>query len=360
MAFTHRLLRTSGGVVELRLLGARSFQASRTAIPRRELHYKLPQFSPRPSTNLLNPRNSPQARRILQSTLGPLSVPYSTKSGKKPGTWRTLGSVLRNNIYFRTIVVLVVCGTIYYYISHIETVPGSSDGRRRFMVGTADAVTRQCLVKYALLKKEWKDKLLGLEDERTRRVHRVLERLIAANHLEKGVLGGKWEVMVVDSLESEQLVVSILPGSKVILNTSSITFCTHDSELAQLISHQLAHVLLEHRRESMSHFSIYTPIMWILITLDWKMLVGQLFILGGLDFFVLGKAAQAREFEADRLGMILAAKAGYDPSAAIEVWGKLDRLEERLLSDCSTLSAKHLRERIDAMVSLQPEMEKKM
>ena len=40
----------------------------------------------------------------------------------------------------------------------------------------------------------------GREDERTRRVHRVLERLIAANHLEKGVLGGKWEVMVVDSL----------------------------------------------------------------------------------------------------------------------------------------------------------------
>ncbi|KAH6668537.1 hypothetical protein B0J14DRAFT_168798 [Halenospora varia] len=227
------------------------------------------------------------------------------------------------------------------------------------MVGTADAVTRQCLVKYALLKKEWKDKLLGLEDERTRRVHRVLERLIAANHLEKGVLGGKWEVMVVDSLESEQLVVSILPDSKVILNTSSITFCTHDSELAQLIAHQIAHVLLEHRRESMSHFSIYTPIMWILITLDWKMLVGQLFILGGLDFFVLGKAAQAREFEADRLGMILAAKARYDPSAAVEVWGKLDRLKDRLLSDYSSF-AKHLRERIDAKVSLQPEMEKKM
>jgi Zn-dependent protease with chaperone function len=221
------------------------------------------------------------------------------------------------------------------------------------MVGTADAVTRQCLVKYALLKKEWKDKLLGLEDERTRRVHRVLERLIAANHLEKGVLGGKWEVMVVDSLsefygstrasrankkslESEQLVVSILPGSKVILNTSSITFYTHDSELAHLIAHQIAHVLLEHRRESLSHFSIYTPIMWILITLDWKMLVGQLFILGGLDFFVLGKAAQAREFEADRLGMILAAKAGYNPSAAVEVWGKLDRLKDRLLSDYSS------------------------
>jgi hypothetical protein len=97
-----------------------------------------------------------------------------------------------------------------------------------------------------------------------RRAHRVLERLTAANHLEKGVLGGKWEVMIVDSLgefygstrtnranekslESEQLVVSILPSSKVILNTSSITFCTHNSELAQLISHQIAHVLLEHR-----------------------------------------------------------------------------------------------------------------
>jgi hypothetical protein len=124
MAFAHQLLRTSGGVVELRLLGARSFQASRTAIPKRELHYKVPQISPRPSINILNPRSSPQARRILQSTLGSLSIPYSTKSSKRPGTWRTLGSIFRNNIYFRTIVLLVVCGTIYYYISHIETVPG--------------------------------------------------------------------------------------------------------------------------------------------------------------------------------------------------------------------------------------------
>ncbi|KAH7397730.1 hypothetical protein BKA64DRAFT_46164 [Cadophora sp. MPI-SDFR-AT-0126] len=90
------------------------------------------------------------------------------------------------------------------------------------------------------------------------------------------------------------------------------------------------------------------------------MLVGQLFILGNLEYFVLGKAAQAREFEADRLGMILATKAGYDPSAAVEVWGKLNRLQDRSLSDYSSLSAKHLRERIDAMVSLQPEMEKKM
>lgn len=71
------------------------------------------------------------------------------------------------------------------------------------------------------------------------------------------------------------------------------------------------------------------------------MLVGQLFILGGLDFFLLGKAAQAREFEADRLGIILAAKAGYDPSTAVEVWGKLDRLKYRLLSDYSSHDSDH-------------------
>ena len=98
-------------------------------------------------------------------------------------------------------------------------------------------------------------------------------------------------LLIRNLLESDQLIVSILPGSKAILNTSSITFCTQDSELAQFISHEIAHVLLEHRRESMSHSGIYTPIMWILITLDWKMLVGQLFILVGLDYFVLGEVA---------------------------------------------------------------------
>jgi Zn-dependent protease with chaperone function len=54
-------------------------------------------------------------------------------------------------------------------------------------------------------------------------------------------------------------------------------------------------------------------------------------------FFVLGEAAQAREFEADRLGMVLAAKAGFDPSAAAEIWGKLDSAKDRLLLGYSSL-----------------------
>lgn len=97
------------------------------------------------------------------------------------------------------------------------------------MVGSADAVTRQCLGKYALSKIEWKDKLVGLEDKRVKRAHRVLERLIAANHLEKGVLRGKWEVMVANTPESEQPTASILPSSKAILNTSSITPSSRNS-----------------------------------------------------------------------------------------------------------------------------------
>jgi hypothetical protein len=144
MAFPHRLLRISSGGI--RSLGARHFQPSGPAILRRELHCKLPQTLQRLSTKNLNPRNSSRRCRIFQSTpvssLGPLSTPYSTKSTKPPGRWGTLGSAIRSKAYFRTIVVLVVCGTIYYYISHTETVPGFSDGRRRFMIGSADAVTR--------------------------------------------------------------------------------------------------------------------------------------------------------------------------------------------------------------------------
>jgi len=44
----------------------------------------------------------------------------------------------------------------------------------------------------------------------------------------------------------------------------------------------------------MSHLSIYTPIMWMLITLNWKILVRQLFVLVGLDFFILGEPALVR------------------------------------------------------------------
>jgi hypothetical protein len=107
------------------------------------------------------------------------------------------------------------------------------------------------------------NKLLGLEDERTRRLQRVLERLIVAHHLEKGVAGwgnGRlWSLIrLVSELcasirararradekspKSEQLVVSILPGSE-----------SHPQ-------YKLPHLLHSRLRVCATY---YTPNMWL-------------------------------------------------------------------------------------------------
>jgi hypothetical protein len=65
------------------------------------------------------------------------------------------------------------------------------------MLVSGDSIEKQCLVKYRLLREKLKQYLVGTEDERVRKVHFVLERLLDGNEL-KGK-GKRWEIMVVQN-----------------------------------------------------------------------------------------------------------------------------------------------------------------
>jgi predicted Zn-dependent protease len=93
-----------------------------------------------------------------------------------------------------------------------------------------------------------------------------------------------------------------------------------DDEIGQIMGHEIAHALLGHGRERMSRA----------MAMQGGMALGS--IVAGRDLSVLAPVAdlaitlphsRAGETEADRYGIELAARAGYDPRAAVRLWEKM-------------------------------------
>jgi len=99
-----------------------------------------------------------------------------------------------------------------------------------------------------------------------------------------------------------------------------------DDELAAVMGHEIAHALREHSREQMSQQAVTQTGIGI---------VGAIFGVGELGQGVANAVAdvtlskpksRGMETEADRIGVELAARAGYDPRAAISLWQKMEKL----------------------------------
>jgi predicted Zn-dependent protease len=162
-------------------------------------------------------------------------------------------------------------------------------------------------------------------------VERVSDRVIAAS----GIRGKRdWETIVVKSREANAFV---LPNGKIVVFTGLLPIVKDENGLAAVLGHEVAHVLARHSAERMSHQIAAQS------TLKMVNAAGGIFgastpklkpYLPSINA-ALGLSAQygailpysrTHESEADRIGLTLAAKAGYDPEAAVGVW---ERMQER-------------------------------
>ena len=130
----------------------------------------------------------------------------------------------------------------------------------------------------------------------------------------------KWEVNL---LGSNQLNAFCMPGGKIAFYTGILSkLQLSDDEVAMIMGHEVAHALLEHARERMAK-STGTEIG---LRLGAALLglgnVGDMAAQGLANFASL-KFSRDDESEADALGLILAAQAGYDPKAGVTLWQKM-------------------------------------
>jgi len=128
----------------------------------------------------------------------------------------------------------------------------------------------------------------------------------------------KWEVRVLDE---PTINAWCMPGGKMAIYTGIIQkLSLTDDEIAQIMGHEIAHALLGHGRERMSRA----------VATSAGLALGSIVV--GTDLTVFSPVADIAlnlpnsregESEADRYGVELAARAGYDPEAAVTLWKKM-------------------------------------
>lgn len=130
-----------------------------------------------------------------------------------------------------------------------------------------------------------------------------------------------WEAHVI---HDNQLNAWCMPGGKMVVYSGLIEkLRLSDDELAAIMGHEIAHALREHSREQMSQEMATQAVVGI---------GGALLGLGDGAQQLASMAAnigvtlphsRQHETEADRIGVELAARAGFDPHAAVSVWEKM-------------------------------------
>lgn len=161
------------------------------------------------------------------------------------------------------------------------------------------------------------------------RVRGISNRLIAqVGIFREDATKWQWEVNVE---KNDQLNAYCMPGGKIMVYSGLIEkLNTTDDELAAVIGHEIAHALREHGRERMSQayvqqFGLQTLAAVIsrgvsTVASNASM---QAASMGTKLFFALPNSRE-QERESDRIGLELAARAGYNPQAAITLWQKME------------------------------------
>lgn len=159
------------------------------------------------------------------------------------------------------------------------------------------------------------------------RIQRVSKRLIPQTGVFRAdAPGWDWEVNLISSKE---LNAWVMPGGKIAFYTGLIEkLKLGDDEIAAVMGHEIAHALREHGRERASQAMAQGIALSIIGAVAG---VSR----GGMDLtqLVLNVTlnlpnSREHETEADRIGVELAARAGYDPRAAVTVWEKMSRASE--------------------------------
>ena len=130
----------------------------------------------------------------------------------------------------------------------------------------------------------------------------------------------QWDVNLIGS---SQLNAFCMPGGKIVFYLGILAkLQLTDNEVAMIMGHEVAHALLEHARERMGK---------TMATRGAIEIGAAIFGLGGLGRTAADMGGQlltlqfsrSDESEADALGLLLAARAGYDPRAGITLWQKM-------------------------------------
>ena len=170
-----------------------------------------------------------------------------------------------------------------------------------------------------ILKKEKKSE----DTQLNQIVQRVGQRIISVSDMPTL----EWEIKLI---ESDQKNAFALPGGKIAIYTGILSVAKNEAGLATVMSHEIAHVIARHGAQRMPQQMLLQGAM-IGARLSMKNSTQRNIILSALGVGVLYgftlPFSRLHESEADQIGLIYMAKAGYDPNEAINFWQRFGQVK---------------------------------
>lgn len=203
----------------------------------------------------------------------------------------------------------------------------SPTGRKQLMLVSEDTAIKSSRQAYAQeMGKYQKEGKLVTDRRMLERVRVITERLVAqAVKKRPDAKDWLWSVQVID--DPKTVNAWCMAGGRMAIYTGLIIKVDPtDDELAQVMGHEIAHALANHTAERMSTaMAANAGIIAVGLLSDKP---GQSMALAATAATVAIKLPNSRtsENEADQIGIELAAKAGYDPRAAVTLWQKMAKV----------------------------------
>lgn len=188
---------------------------------------------------------------------------------------------------------------------------------------SAETVEQQAMLQYRqmLQKASGERALAPAEHPQLQRLRYIGARMVPyTRECNPRAAGWQWEVNLIGS---RQINAFCMPGGKIAFYYGILSeLQLSDDEVAMIMGHEAAHALLEHAREQVGKNTVTTGGLRLLSSL---LGFGQLGDLAAQGLGQLASLAFSRsdETEADALGLLIAARAGYDPRAGVTLWQKM-------------------------------------
>ena len=211
---------------------------------------------------------------------------------------------------------LLLAVTVTMIAASCETAPIT--GRQQFILLPESQDAQLGLQAYQQILSE---STLTNDSDKQRRVNEIGNRIAAVS----GRSDFDWEFNVI---EDESPNAFALPGGKVGVNTGLFKVAKNDDQLAAVMAHEVGHAIARHGSERISTQMV----------LQAGLAAGGIVVGGESGQQYVALAAQAaslgivlpftrsQESEADEIGVILMAEAGYDPRQAVDLWRNFEAL----------------------------------
>lgn len=199
-------------------------------------------------------------------------------------------------------------------------------GRSQLSLVPESSVLAQAKVAYAQELTPWQKKGKVNNDPVLKaRVEGITHRLVAqAIRYRPDTAKWDWQVAVID--DPDTLNAYCLPGGRMAIYTGLIhKLKATDDEIAQVMGHEIGHALANHGAEKMSNAILAQGVVTAAAAASSEQRRNAVFT-GGTALAQLGwllPNSRSAESEADRIGIEIAARAGFDPAAAVSLWKKM-------------------------------------